>query len=201
MQIWRALLCHGKVYFYSFEGAIKKSLFVAGKCSATHKQNEENDFVHLVLELLQFNELIPTQTGSPPITCVSFQKTSKTVCKTWAISPKDLLYMCGVAKQFVILIILSRVSILFALLCLPFSMKWHHVSMSGSKIRCIGEKDDELWGTIRSASTVEYKDKSYKIIIQEDQNVPYTKVMLPSLSDDYNLQLTNIKPQLLSRMI
>jgi len=61
MQIWRALLCHGKVYFYSFEGAIKKSLFVAGKCSATHKQNEENDFVHLVLELLQFNELIQTQ--------------------------------------------------------------------------------------------------------------------------------------------
>ena len=160
----RTLLCHGKAYFYSFEGAIKKSLFVAGKCSATHKQNEENDFVHLVLELLQFNELIPTQTGSPPITCVSFQKTSKTVCKTWAISPKDLLYMCGVAKQFVMLIILSRVSILFALLCLPFSMKWHHVSMSGSKIRCIGE-------------------------------------MLPSLSDDYNLQLTNIKPQLLSRMI
>ncbi len=127
MQIWRALLCHGKAYFYSFEGAIKKSLFVAGKCSATHKQNEENDFVHLVLELLQFNELIPTQTGSPPITCVSFQKTSKTVCKTWAISPKGFLYMGGVAKQFVILIILSRVSILFALLCLPFSMKWNHV--------------------------------------------------------------------------
>jgi hypothetical protein len=44
--------------------------------------NRLDDLVHLVLELLQFNELIPTQTGSPPITCVSFQKTSKTVCKT-----------------------------------------------------------------------------------------------------------------------
>ena len=64
MQIWRALLCHGKAYFYSFEGAIKKSLFVAGKCSATHKQNEENDFVHLVLELLQY-ELNTDTDGIP----------------------------------------------------------------------------------------------------------------------------------------
>ena len=83
-----------KSVFLFMRGSNKEKFICCGqlKCH-THKQNEENDLVHLVLELLQFNEL-----NTDP-------------------------YMCGVTKQFVILIILSRVSILFALLCLPFSMK------------------------------------------------------------------------------
>ncbi len=56
-------------------GSNKEKCICCGqlKCH-THKQNEENDLVHLVLELLQFNEL-----NTDP-------------------------YMCGVTKQFVILI-------------------------------------------------------------------------------------------------
>ena len=83
-----------KRVFLFMRGSNKEKCICCGqlKCR-THKQNEENVLVHLVLELLQFNEL-----NTDP-------------------------YMCGVTKQFVILIILSRVSILFALLCLPFSMK------------------------------------------------------------------------------
>jgi hypothetical protein len=74
-------------------------------------------------ELKVFNELNTDTDGIPSNYMRIVSENFQTVCKTWAISPKDFLCMCGVAKQFVRLIILSRVSILFAPLCLPFFMK------------------------------------------------------------------------------
>jgi hypothetical protein len=62
-----------KRVFLFMRGSNKEKCICCGqlKCR-THKQNEENVLVHLVLELLQFNEL-----NTDP-------------------------YMCGVTKQFVI---------------------------------------------------------------------------------------------------
>ena len=74
-------------------------------------------------ELKVFNELNTDTDGIPSNYMRIVSENFQTVCKTWAISPKGFLCMCGVAKQFVRLIILSRVSILFAPLCLPFFMK------------------------------------------------------------------------------
>jgi hypothetical protein len=150
-----------KRVFLFMRGSNKEKCICCGqlKCH-THKQNEENDLFHLVLELLQFNEL-----NTDP-------------------------YMCGVTKQFVILIILSRVSILFALLCLllllllclPFSMKWHHIR----------EQDMMYWRKGRRAlrnDTISCYSRIQRQVIRDYHTRryrKYTQVMPPSLSDDYN---------------
>ena len=55
-----------KSVFLFMRGSNKEKFICCGqvKCH-THKQNEENDLVHLVLELLQFNELNTDTDGIP----------------------------------------------------------------------------------------------------------------------------------------